>query len=80
MKNRRHRVLYWFGPPCGVIPYSSVVVDCLTRAEDELVQWTNSLRRRGVLELDELVGVRMEWIRSKMRSYEIISDASYGGG
>ena len=37
-----------------------------SRAEDELVQWMNSLRRRGVLELDELVGVRMEWIRSKM--------------
>ena len=38
-----------------------------SRAEDELAQWVNSLRRRGVLELDELVGVRMEWIRSKIR-------------
>ena len=45
-----------------------MVVDCLTRAEDELVQWMNSLRRRGVLELDELVDVRMEWIQSKIRS------------
>ena len=39
----------------------------LTRAEDELVQWMNRLRRRGVLRLDELVVVRMEWIRSKIR-------------
>ena len=31
-----------------------------SRAEDELVQWVNNLRRRGVLELDELWGVRME--------------------
>ena len=31
---------------CGGLP---------RRAEDELVQWMNSLRRRGVLELDELV-------------------------
>ena len=37
-----------------------------SRAEDELVQWMNSLRRRGVLEIDELVGVRMEWIRSQI--------------
>ena len=27
----------------------------------------NSLRRRGVLELGELVDVRMEWIQSKVR-------------
>ena len=39
------------------------------RAEDELVQWMNNLRRRGVLELDELVGVRMEWVRSKIPYY-----------
>ena len=29
LKNTRHGGLYWFGPSCGVIPYSSVVVDCL---------------------------------------------------
>ena len=28
-KNKRHGDSSWFGPPCGVIPYSNFVVDCL---------------------------------------------------
>ena len=28
-ETKRHSSLSWFGPPCGVIPYSSVLVDCL---------------------------------------------------
>ena len=47
------------GHRCGVIPYSSVWWWIASRARDELVQWMNSLRRRGVLELDELVCMRV---------------------
>ena len=32
--------------------------------EDEQVQGKNNLLRRGVLELDELVRMRVEWISS----------------
>ena len=56
---KRHSNLPRFGPPCGVKPYSCFVVDWPRGAEDELVQWENNLRRRSVLVLSELVGVRM---------------------
>ena len=43
------------GHRCGVVPYSSVVWWIDSWAEDVQVQDMNSLLRRGVLELDELV-------------------------
>ena len=47
------------GHHCGVIPYSSVVWWIAFWAEDEHLQGKNSLLRRGVLGLDELVGARV---------------------
>ena len=47
------------GHRCGVIAYSSVVWWIASWAKDELVQWMNNLLRGGVLELDELVCLRM---------------------
>ena len=47
------------GHRCGVIPYSSVVWWIASWGKDELVQWTNNLLRSGVLELDEVVCLRI---------------------
>ena len=42
-------------------------------ADDELVQWTNTLLRRGVLELDELVCVRViQMIRPMLRWWLVL--------
>ena len=57
-QNKGHMVYTGSGHLCGVILYSSVVWWIASWAEDEQVQGTNILLRRGVLELDELVCVR----------------------
>ena len=69
-RNRRHaRVYTSSGHRCGVIPYSSVVWWIALQAGDEQVQGKNNLLRRGVLEVGELVRVRMEWIRSEISCF-----------
>ena len=65
-QHKGHEVYTGLGHQCGVIPYSSEVWWIASCAEDEQVQGKNSLLRRGVLGIDELVWLRMEWIRSKM--------------
>ena len=61
-----HKIYTGSGHRCGVIPYSSVVWWIASWVEDEHVQGMNSPLRTGVLELDELVWLRMEWIRPKI--------------
>ena len=58
-QNKGHRVYTGSGHRCGVIPYSSVVWWIASWARDEQVQGKNNILRRGVLELGELVWLRM---------------------
>ena len=54
-QHKRHRVYTGSGHRCGVIPYSGVVWWIASWDEDEQLQGKNSLLRRGVLVLGELV-------------------------
>ena len=58
-QHKRHEIYTGSGHRCGVIPYSSVVWWIASWAEDEQYKGKNSLLRRGVLVLGELVWVRM---------------------
>ena len=55
-----HEVYTSSGHRCGVIPYSSVWWWIASWAKVEQYKGKNSLPRRGVLVLGELVGVRIE--------------------
>ena len=57
-QHKGHKIYTGSGHRCGVIPYSSVVWWIASWAEDEQLQGKNSLLRRGVLVLGELVWVR----------------------
>ena len=56
-QHKRHEIYTGSGHHCGVIPYSSVVWWIASWAEDEQYKGKNSLLRRGVLVLGELVWV-----------------------
>ena len=70
-QHKRHEVYTGSGHRCGVIPYPSVVVDCLF-GEHEQYKGKNSLLRRGVLVLGELVVIVV--------SLDLTPRPSYGGG
>ena len=57
-QNKGHKIYTGSGHRCGVIPYSSVVWWIASWAEDEQYKGKNSLLRRGVLVLGELVWLR----------------------
>src|SRR3989337_637361 len=59
LQHKRHKIYTGSGHRCGVIPYSIVVWWIASWAEDEQYKGKNSLLRRGVLVLDELVSARV---------------------
>ena len=59
LQHKGHKIYTGLGHRCGVIPYSSVWWWIASWAEDEQYKGKNSLLRRGVLVLGELVWVRI---------------------
>ena len=78
-QHKGHEVYTGSGHHCGVIPYSSVVWWIASWAEDEQLQGKNSLLRRGVLVLDELVWSGMICDEMSQSLPMVVASATYRG-